>query len=152
MVTQPLASPENGGQGLAFIEEGEEDGWGCFSLAGLLLGKEKIFLHSAGVCEVNFFLLGNTGYTVFPFRTSSLHCKWGFFYFFSQVTSVLKSLRLSDMGFMSDTPAYPEFPNCLVLLLTFYIICLFILRQREGRHIWEKVRVGEEWRAWERES
>jgi len=29
-VTQPLANPENGGQGLAFMEEGEEGGRGYF--------------------------------------------------------------------------------------------------------------------------
>ena len=33
--------------------------YGGFSLAGLLLGKEKFFLPLAGDCEVSFFLLGN---------------------------------------------------------------------------------------------
>ena len=46
-----------GGGGFSLAERGG------FSLAGLLLGKEKIFLPAARVCKVSFFQLGNARYT-----------------------------------------------------------------------------------------
>lgn len=52
-------------RGLAFIGKGGA-GKECFtefSMARLLLGKEKFFLPPTGVCKVGFFLLGSVGYT-----------------------------------------------------------------------------------------
>lgn len=43
----------------SFLEDSRIWGYGGFSLAELLLGQKKIFLLSAGVCKVSFFLLGN---------------------------------------------------------------------------------------------
>lgn len=49
-------------RGASFCREKEDASRDCFakfSLAWLLMSKEKFFLASAGVCKVNFFLLGN---------------------------------------------------------------------------------------------
>lgn len=39
---------------------------GSFSLAGLLLGKEKTFLLSTGLCKVSCFLLDYMSYFLLP--------------------------------------------------------------------------------------
>lgn len=83
-------------EGLAFIEEGEEAGRGCFaefSLPGLLLSKEKFFLPSTRVCKGSFFLLGNAKYTSYGEWWQCVRAPLSglpdstFFYLFSQMTS-----------------------------------------------------------------
>lgn len=79
--SEPQVNPENRGEGLVFRRGKEEAEKGCFadfSVAGLLLGREKFFL-LLGHYKVSCFLLGNVKYATYkqvvthdssPFRTS----------------------------------------------------------------------------------